>query len=181
MNSPDYRMQEENEHEQWESEVSVAKTLRQQDLHTLMVYDCSTGIFQWLKKRRGIQVGVGLGCDNGFGYLRITVLGRSYYAHRLAWLYSHGVWPETIDHINGNKSDNRLDNLRCCSQFGNNQNKIFPQSNNKAKVLGVSWHKQSKKWQAHICVYKQRKYLGLFNSIEAASSAYIKEKELVSI
>lgn len=155
--------------------------LTQPDLHCLIKYNQSNGLFWWIKPRRGIKTGVSLGCDNGFGYLRITVLGKSYYAHRLAWFYVYGVWPETIDHINGIKSDNRIKNLRACSQSSNNQNRLNPQSNNKSFVLGVSWHKKAKKWQAHICIYKQRKYLGLFKTVEAANSAYLKEKSNVCL
>lgn len=153
--------------------------LKRQDLIDLMSYGTETGVFQWTKKRRGVKVGVPLGVDNGFGYLRITVLGRPYYSHRLAWFYTHGEWPNTIDHINGLRSDNRIVNLRSCTQASNNQNRLRPQSNNKSLTLGVSWHKRAKKWQVHICVYKQRKYLGLFDSIEAAHAAYTKEKQNV--
>jgi hypothetical protein len=155
--------------------------LTQKDLQEVIDYSPSTGLFSWSKKRRGVVVGKPLGCDNGFGYLRITVLGRSYYAHRLAWLYMHGEWPETIDHINGNKSDNRISNLRSCTTASNNQNIHGPQANSKTQTLGVSWHKKAKKWQAHICIYKKRKYLGLFTTIEAAHNAYMKERSNVCL
>lgn len=133
----------------------------------------------WRKQRRGVKTNVPLGTDNGFGYLRITVFGKSYYAHRLAWFYMKGVWPDQIDHINGIKSDNRIDNLRSVNTQQNNQNKHKAQKNNTSKILGVSWHKKAKKWQAHICVYKQRKYLGLFEKIEDAEKAYKKEKQRI--
>jgi hypothetical protein len=155
--------------------------LTQDDVVQLLNYDASTGVFSWKKKRRGVKTGISLGSDNGFGYLRITVLGKSVYAHRLAWFYVHGVWPETIDHINGCKSDNRIVNLKNCSISENNQNTHGPQVNNKAQTLGVSWHKKAKKWQAHICVYKERKYLGLFDDVNEAHKAYLKEKEKLNV
>ena len=155
--------------------------LTQDDVVHLLNYDASTGVFSWKKKRRGVKTGVALGSDNGFGYLRITVLGKSVYAHRLAWFYVHGVWPETIDHINGCKSDNRIVNLKNCSISENNQNTHGPQVNNKSQTLGVSWHKKAKKWQAHICVYKERKYLGLFDDVNEAHKAYLKEKEKLNV
>lgn len=133
----------------------------------------------WSKKRRGIKTGVKLGTDNGFGYLRITVFGKSYYAHRLAWFFVYGTWPNQIDHINGKKSDNRLKNLRNVTIQQNNQNKLKAQKNSESKVLGVSWHQKANKWQAHICIYKERKYLGLFTSVEEAHKAYLKEKERI--
>jgi hypothetical protein len=154
--------------------------LDQKTLHELLSYDKSTGIFRWKKSRRGVKINKNLGTDNGFGYLRITVLGKSYYAHRLAWVYVHGKWPENeIDHINGDKSDNRIKNLRDVTQIQNAQNKVIPSSKNKSSVLGVSWHKRAKKWQAHICIYKERKYLGLFDSIEKAHESYLNEKNRI--
>lgn len=158
----------------------MEKIITQKDLHDLLDYNQETGIFMWRKKRRGIKVNVPLGTCNGFGYLRITVLGKSFYAHRLAWLYVHGKWPASeIDHINGDKKDNRIANLRDVSPQANQQNKIKAQKNSDSKILGVSWHKKAKKWQAHICVYKQRKYLGLFENIEDAAKAYQSEKQRI--
>jgi hypothetical protein len=152
--------------------------LKQSDLHELLFYDPLTGVFTWSKNRRGVITNKSLGTDNGFGYLRITVLGKSYYAHRLAWLYVYGEFPKNqIDHINGNKNDNRIENLRDVSNFDNAQNKINATSKSKSQLLGVSWHKKANKWQAHICLYKIRKYLGLFETKELASQAYLKERE----
>lgn len=158
----------------------MEELLSAKDLRELIDYNESTGVFQWKKPRRGIQTNKPLGSDNGFGYLRITVLGKSYYAHRLAWLYVYGKWPKNeIDHINGVKNDNKIKNLRDVSGIANLQNKLKCQKNSKSQTLGVSWHKKAKKWQAHVCVYKQRKYLGLFNSIEEAHQKYIEEKEKI--
>lgn len=152
----------------------------QKDLWEILYYNANTGVFMWCKERRGIKIGVPLGTDNGFGYLRITVLGKSYYAHRLAWFYINGTWPDQIDHINGVKSDNRIANLRDVNVQQNAQNKVNAQKNSDSQVMGVSWHKKSKKWQAHICVYKERKYLGLFEDVKTAHEAYLKEKEKIS-
>jgi HNH endonuclease/AP2 domain len=152
----------------------------QKELQEILDYNVHTGIFMWRKQRRGVKVGVPLGTDNGFGYLRITVLGKSYYAHRLAWFYVEGSWPDQIDHINGIKSDNSYCNLRDVTVQQNAQNKIFPQKTSKSQILGVSWHKKAKKWQAHICIYKERKYLGLFASVEEAQQAYLNEKRNIS-
>lgn len=150
------------------------------ELQEVLSYEPDTGVFMWSKKRRGIKTGLQLGTDNGFGYLRITVFGKSYYSHRLAWFYVHGVWPNQIDHINGNKSDNRIVNLRSVNIQQNAQNKTKAQKNNDSKILGVSWHKKAKKWQAHICIYKQRKYLGLFECVKDAEKAYKNEKEKIN-
>lgn len=154
--------------------------LDQKTLHELLSYEEDTGIFKWKKNRRGVKTNKNLGSDNGFGYLRITVLGKSYYAHRLAWMYKYGEFPKyEIDHINGLKNDNRIKNLRDVTSETNAQNKVFAKSNSKSQILGVSFHKKAKKWQAHICVYKQRKYLGLFNNVEDAHKAYLNEKSRI--
>lgn len=153
-------------------------TLTQQEAHRLLDYDPNTGVFRWKLQRRGVSTGRALGTDNGFGYLRITVCGHSHYAHRLAWLYVHGVLPDCeVDHINGNKSDNRISNLRLASRLENAQNKHRPQSNNKSGHLGISWHKKAKKWQVHICSCRKRHYLGVFETIEEAQIAYLKAKQ----
>lgn len=152
------------------------------DVLELLSYCKISGEFKWKKKRRGVKTGIALGTDNGFGYKRITVLGRSYYAHRLAWFYCYGEWPAgEIDHIDGNKANNTIANLRDVSAQGNAQNKLKAQKNNASSLLGVSWHKKASKWQAHICVYKTRKYLGLFDSVEEAHAAYLNEKRKVVI
>lgn len=140
------------------------------------------GNFYWKKPRRGVKVGKVLGTDNGFGYKRITVFGNSYYAHRLAWFFSYKKWPEgEIDHIDGDKANNRISNLRDVSSQGNAQNILKAKKSSNSKVLGVSWHKGAKKWQAHICVYKKRIYLGLFSSVHEAKKVYDIEKRKVVI
>lgn len=148
----------------------------------LLDYSHESGTFTWKKKRRGVPVGKALGCSNERGYLRITVLGKSCYVHRLAWFYVHGSWPTgQIDHIDGNKNNNAISNLRDVSPQGNAQNITKPRKNNNSSALGVSWHKKSSKWQVHICVYKHRKYIGLFENFEDAKAAYAEEKRKVVI
>lgn len=172
----EWRRQQENE-EQQQFEDFAAQQAYQSELKELLDYDACTGIFMWKKKRKGIKVGKPLGSCNGRGYLRITVSGKSEYAHRLAWLYVYGAWPsKTVDHINGNRSDNRIENLRLASYSENNQNKKYAQSNSNSKALGVCWHKKANKWQAHICVDGKRKYLGLYAEKEVAEQAYINAK-----
>lgn len=151
----------------------------QKELHEVLDYNKDTGVFMWKKARRGVKTNVPIGTDNGFGYLRITVFGKSYYAHRLAWMYVNNEMPDQIDHINCIKSDNRIANLRNVTVQQNAQNKLNAQKNSSSKMLGVSWHKKAKKWQAHICVYKERKYLGLFENIDDAQQAYLIEKERI--
>ena len=144
---------------------------------SLLNYDKETGIFTW-KPRIGVVSGKELGCDNGNGYKRITLLCVQIYAHHLAWMYEYGDVPKNqIDHINGDKSDNRISNLRDVVPSVNAQNKTKAQKNSKSGVQGVSWNKNAKKWQVHISINKEKKYLGIYDSIDEAKSIYENNKK----
>lgn len=145
-------------------------------LKELLHYDEETGQFTRLKTRgRGKKkclVGRVAGCISNDGYRHIAVDGRRYLAHRLAWLYVHGVFPvDQLDHINCVRDDNRIANLRLATQSQNNANMRVP-SHNTSGVKGVYWHKGASKWMAYITANRQRRYLGLFTSIDAAAAAY---------
>ena len=86
------------------------------------------------------------------GYGRITLLGKRYKSHRVAWAMHHGDWPpDQIDHINGVKSDNRIENLRSVSQAENSKNSKIP-ANNMSGVIGIHWDKVNFRWVARIRV-----------------------------
>lgn len=152
----------------------ATKILTQDRLKELLHYDPATGVFTWLKPcSRFSQVTPGdpAGCVHARGYIHIKVDGVAYKAHRLAWLYTHGRWPEpTIDHINRIKTDNRIANLREVDQLGNMQNK-GQYRNNTSGYIGVSKH-SSGKWAAQIQVNRKNRHLGLFATPELASDAY---------
>ena len=83
------------------------------ELRALLTYDKDTGVFRRNTSSGGQEIGSIAGTISKYGYIRIRIKNKAYFAHRLAWLYEYGVWPENeIDHINGEKSDNRLINLR---------------------------------------------------------------------
>lgn len=132
-------------------------------------YDPITGKFTWLPGQRyaGKEAG---SLHNILGYVRITLKGKSVYAHRLAWFIVHGHWPEYIDHINGVRNDNRIVNLREVPKQVNHKNmKCY--SSSSTKVTGVCWHKQSSKWRAYITLDKKQAPLGCFDSFEDAVQA----------
>ncbi len=140
-------------------------------LKELLSYSPETGAFTWLKNRGRITAGDFAGNLDTRGYVRIIIDGKKYRAHRLAWLYTHGKWPEDqIDHVNGNCSDNRLENLReaTCSQ--NNFNKPL-QKNNTSGVKGVYWHKGKQRWTAMCRVNGKRFTVGTFIELEKAAEA----------
>jgi hypothetical protein len=105
------------------------------------------------------------------GYRYVIINKKRYAAHRLAWFYVYNVWPKNqIDHINRNKLDNRIENLRDVSRNVNNQNRIT-QSNNTTGYRGIRYKKKNLSWEAYIKVNKKQIYLGLFNNFEAALKA----------
>ena len=151
----------------------MTKELLQQALS----YDPETGAFCWLVNRgRFAKIGVVAGAINGRGYRTIKVYGKQFYAHRLAWLISFGEISEgmEIDHIDGNKSNNKLANLRAVTRTVNQQNKHKPLSSNTSGFLGVSKDKNG--WRSMILVKGKRLNLGTFAKPKDAHHAYIHAK-----
>ncbi len=104
------------------------------------------------------------------GYVRIRIKKKHYSAHRLAFLYIKGYYPEEVDHINQQKADNRWSNLREVSHGDNMKNKK-QYKNNTSGVVGVSWAKHCNKWRAIITVEKKQISLGLFVEFHEAVNA----------
>jgi len=142
-------------------------------LRELLDYDAETGVFTWLVSANNrTKAGSVAGSPHGGGYIIIGVRGRMYLAHRLAWLWVHSEWPpHDVDHINLDKTDNRIANLRLATRSQNKANTLRPFTNTSG-VKGVSWHRQGRKWQARIKVNGKNKNLGLFTNIDAAAAAY---------
>jgi hypothetical protein len=112
------------------------------------------------------------------GYLYVKFFKKNQYVHRLIFLFHHGYLPKYVDHINGNKIDNRIENLRDVTHCQNMMN-IKKYSLNTSGYKGVSFHKRSQKWVAQIKFNKKHLYLGLFDQPEKAYEAYCyKAKEL---
>jgi hypothetical protein len=132
------------------------------DVKELLDYDRETGEFYWKSRPHNISkrfIGKRAGTIS-LGYLRISLDGKLVLAHRLVWLMEHGEWPrDHIDHINRNKMDNRIGNLRDATQSQNMRNASLP-SNNKSGIAGVSWNKVKNSWEVYIGV-GQRKRTGL--------------------
>jgi hypothetical protein len=117
------------------------------------------------------------GSPNNEGYWHIRIQSKLYKAHRLVWLLHNGVWPvKGLDHIDGNKNNNVIENLREATDAENNQNKKIA-SNNTSGYIGVSWHKGHKKWGASIRSNNKQHHLGYHTTPESAHNAYIEAKK----
>lgn len=141
-------------------------------------YSSETGELTWAIAGRGIKIGRVAGFITSEGYRTIKLNRVAYPAHRLAWFIYYGVWPlGYIDHINGIRSDNRIENLRDGDHSLNMQNKRNAMSNNKScGFLGVTWNKQHSRWQSKIMVNKKPHHVGYFDAPEDAHQAYLLKK-----
>ena len=145
-------------------------------LRASFIYDTQTGFFTWVThKRRPDLVGKRAGSAHDMGYWTIAIHNRKQLAHRLVWAYMTGEWPtQHIDHINGDKQDNRFCNLRQVSRHGNLQNMRKATRANKVGLLGVSAHQG--KWRAQIMVNGVITRKAGFNTPEEAHEAYLEMK-----
>lgn len=146
-------------------------------LRELLNYDPETGLFVWrIRPSKKIAAGVAAGClDNG--YIRIHIGQKTWMAHRLAWLHVHGTWPSAdIDHINGNRSDNRIANLRDVSRSVNLQNKRHAQGASISGLLGAHWFSPTQAWYSRIMIGRKSHHLGYFKTAELAHAAYLDAK-----
>lgn len=140
----------------------------------MLTYDKTTGLFHWRKSVGAHKAGEIAGsCKSANGYVRITLAKSSYRAHRLAWFYVHGVWPsQHLDHVNRNRTDNRLENLREVSQQQNTQN-MSKRKNSVCKYKGVTPLPYDKtRFVAQIRFDGKQRKLGIFTSQEEAHQAY---------
>ena len=146
--------------------------ITQQQLKSLFYYDKLNGIFICIKPVGKLKQGNIVGNKNHDGYVRLKINYKSYQLHRLAWLYVYGEFPKNeIDHINGIRYDNRIENLREATSSENARNKNASPRNT-SNFKGVTYHKKSNKWQAQASHNNKAHYLGLFESKEMAYKEY---------
>ena len=141
------------------------------ELKTRLHYCPDSGAFTVVLPRGGRAVGSRAGHSHVLGYRTVNLLGHHYKEHRLAWFYAHGAWPEQqLDHINGDRSDNRLANLRECTQSQNSQNHGVSKAS-LTGVTGVRFLPRDGVYHAAITVKGKAQHLGSFHTIEEAASA----------
>ena len=152
--------------------------ITQEELQRVLFYNPETGIFINKLKRPPCLVGKILGTKDPKGYIRIGIHKKTYTGHKLAWLYVYGNLPiNQIDHINGIKDDNRIQNLRDVSPQWNSQNQHKAPKNSKTGALGVSWSSQKNKFRSSIVINGKQKHIGFFDAVEDAANAYIIAKK----
>jgi hypothetical protein len=159
-------------------------TLTQARVRELLDYDPDSGLFHWkVSRSRNAKAGCVAGYLEATGYVRITIDGARYLAHRLAWFLTHGVWHSCIDHKNRNCSDNRLCNLRPATKAENSRNSRL-RLNNRCGFKGVYYRPtvtyrdgatslRASPFCASIRVGGRQRNLGYFKTPEDAHAAYV--------
>ena len=141
-------------------------------------YDAYLGELSWRVDRGRIRANSVISSKGGAGYVKVMLNKKTYLAHRIAWLMTTGVMPNGyIDHINGNRDDNRFSNLRVVDRATNSKNRKMG-SNNTSGVTGVSWYKRHKKWVAQTAVNGKMKHLGYFDNVKDAERAINEARKL---
>lgn len=152
----------------------MTNAITQAELQKLIDYDPSTGIVRWklrdgyLRWNAKYAGKIAGSLKKSDGYMNIGINGQTLRLHRVIWILMNGDDSfEHIDHINGIRTDNRLENLRAVSRQQNMQNRPLSYMNTSGHI-GVSWNRSAQKWQAQIKYSRRSFYLGLFDDLEKA-------------
>ena len=142
-------------------------------LKTALRYCVDTGVFTWLAPTSNrVKIGAPAGVKGNHGYLVIGLNGTKYLAHRLAWFYSYGTWPlGEIDHIDRNRQNNSLVNLRDTTR-GENALNVGARMQSSSGIKGVSWDKVCNRWRVQMRVKGKQTYIGVFKTLDEATVAY---------
>lgn len=154
----------------------AVRALTAQRALELLRYEPESGLLFWLVRPcQRIPAGTAAGGMNAEGYRTVRIDGRSYLAHRVVWLLQTGDWPQhDIDHINGDRADNRWGNLRDVSRAINNRNRVVASSRNSTGLLGVTVGRYG--FYADIGIDGKQVHLGHFKTAEEAHQAYLSAK-----
>lgn len=143
------------------------------ELNRLFAYDATTGILRW-KVSTGNRVKAGEECGSidSKGRRRVLFRGKTYAVHQLVFAMHHGRWSiAQVDHIDGDKLNNRIENLREATNAQNARNRLYK---NRTKPRGVSMHKRDRRYHARIMVDGRSMFLGSFDNAERAAHEYNK-------
>lgn len=151
-------------------------------LREVFDYDASTGELRWRVRpapRSRARAGDLAGSFDADGYRRVKFQGAQRQAHRVIWAFVTGAWPDEVDHDDGDRANNRWTNLRAATSSQNQQNIQKARAGSASGTVGVSWNARAGRWQAAIGVDRKGYYLGLFESVEGARSAYLAAKAVL--
>ena len=146
--------------------------LTKDELQEIIHYDRWGGGFVWLVDQLRCKAGDVAGFSGAKGYWQIRISGKLYYAHRLAFFYMRGGWPANIDHIDGDRCNNKWANLREASIQQNAAN-MRKRLGTTSTLKGVSWMASKGRWASHIRINGKSTYLGLFDDESSAHAAYV--------
>lgn len=150
-------------------------TISKNNIKKLFYYNDGQ-LFWKIKPSYRVKKGQKAGTIGNDGYEHIGIFGKIYMSHRIIFLYHYGYLPKFIDHINGNKLDNKIENLRVAN-INENQYNSKIRKDNISGVKGVSWYKRYNKWRAQCKVEGKTINLGYFNDIKEASMIVKKFRE----
>ena len=131
------------------------------------IFDYKDGTLYWKNHKYRKLIGKEAGTKDSKGYIIVGLFGKRYKAHRIIFMLFHGYLPEYLDHIDGNPSNNIIDNLRAATMSENHQNKRI-QKNNRSGYKNVYWHAKKEKWDVRISVNNTIKFIGTFDDLELA-------------
>jgi len=165
----------------WTDKGHVMKKLPPiEELKRLFHYDPESGVLTWkIRTANRVRVGDEAGSLLNTGYKKVQTCRNSFQVHRICYAIYHGVdpCPMQIDHINHDRTDNRIDNLRLVTRQENNRNKS-KQSNNTSGVSGVFWEKKRNKWRATVWLNGKFEHVGYFaNKADAIAARRAAEKK----
>lgn len=147
----------------------------QEQLKAMLHYNAKTGVFTWKVHCGKGHIGNVAGYISDRGYIKITIAGKRYKGHRLAWFYMKGVWPDDqLDHRDTDRSNNLWNNIRPATNSLNAQNQRRAKITNSTGFLGVM--KYGAKFRAEIAIEGVRRKLGVFDSAVEAHEVYLKAK-----
>lgn len=143
------------------------------------IYNSATGDLTWkINRGGGVRAGMIAGCKTWDGYRQIKFMNKAYQSHRIAWLMFYGVdAPTDIDHIDGNRSNNAIVNLRLATDSENQQNRKRVRPDNKTGFMGV--HFRDGKYFARITLQGRQFHIGCFDDPQSAHQAYLAKKREV--
>jgi len=137
-------------------------------LKARQLFDYCDGVLYWKVSTGRVKAGTKVNTSGR--YAHVQVMGERWYAHRLIFLWHYGYVPKYVDHINGNPQDNRIVNLRECTQAENVRNSKLSKRNTSG-IKGVTWDKARSKWRAQLSINGVETNLGRYATLEEAAEA----------